>query len=95
MSNRFHFKGKDNKNKANLNIPILFLPTKGTPIAYNSLEGSIENISILFEGVSGVYMLINNLNPLRVYIGSSLNMGRRFKEYYLFNFRITKSKVYI
>jgi hypothetical protein len=37
-------------------------------------------------------MLINNLNPLRVYIGSSLNMGRRFKEYYLLTLGLRKVK---
>jgi hypothetical protein len=37
-------------------------------------------------------MLINNLNPLRVYIGSSLNMGRRFKEYYFLTLGLRKVK---
>jgi hypothetical protein len=68
------------------------LPTKGTPIAYKSLEESIDKIRILYEGVSGVYMLINTLNPLRVYVGSSLNMGRRFKEYYLLTLGLRKIK---
>lgn len=34
------------------------------------------------SGLSGVYMLINKVNPSSFYIGSSVNLGRRLNEYY-------------
>jgi len=52
-----------------------------TPFGYSSLASGMTNINALLTGASGVYMLINNLNPSRYYIGSSVNLGRRFSEY--------------
>jgi len=51
------------------------------PIIFDSLEVGYNQIKLSFLGVGGVYMLINKKNPQRIYIGSSVNLARRFQEY--------------
>lgn len=53
-----------------------------TPFGYHSLKLGMPKINTLLTGRSGVYLLMNNRNPIRFYIGSSVNLARRFLEYY-------------
>jgi len=63
------------KDLSSLNLP------SHTPFGYLSLKLGMSDITRSLTGSSGVYMLINNLNPSRYYIGSSVNLGRRLSEY--------------
>jgi hypothetical protein len=48
---------------------------------FESLELAYEETKFSLLGVSGIYKLVNKKNPLRFYIGSSVNLARRFNEY--------------
>lgn len=63
------------KDLSKLNLP------SHTPFGYLSLESGMSDINRSLTGSSGVYLLINNLDPSRYYIGSSVNLGRRLSEY--------------
>lgn len=48
---------------------------------FESLDKGYEQIKSSFLGIAGVYKLVNKDNPMRFYIGSSVNLSRRMKEY--------------
>jgi hypothetical protein len=52
-----------------------------TPFGFQSLSACLSDITASLTGVPGVYMLINNNDTSRYYIGSSVNLGRRLTEY--------------
>lgn len=69
------------------NISKHFLYFKDFPISddlsleHDSLEFCYNKNKTNWDGVAGVYKLTNKINPNRFYIGSSVNLGRRFLEY--------------
>ena len=69
-SNDFYF----NSSKLRINFILPRLLSVTTNFNFSNLIKS-------YVGNSGVYMFINNKNPTYIYVGSSLNIGRRLNEY--------------
>lgn len=58
----------------------LSLPEDSCPITFTSLIKKVSYIKRMYKDVSGVYMLVSPSG--RLYIGSSVDLGRRMEEYY-------------
>lgn len=52
------------------------------PLSFRNLASALSLIKSNYTGASGVYLLMNLVNPGRFYIGSSVNLGRRMTEYH-------------
>ncbi len=86
------FKIKLNTNSQNYTGIVASIPTGGTKLSnfksaaiYAKVKHSKNQIMQENQGKSGIYLFRNSING-KIYIGSSINLKRRFREYFNINY---------
>lgn len=72
---------KNNKNQNNIQLSNQNNSDLTPVVVYENAELQKKQIKQENKGISGIYRWINTVNG-KSYIGSAVNLGRRFSEYY-------------